>query len=143
MVIEAIRDPSSAPFFEAAARGELVVRICPTCDRRARPETVCCLECAYEPLGWTAVSGRATLVSWAVVHPRPSTAVAPSTPSSEATVPVVLAIVELEEGPWLHTRLFDVDPASAHVGLVLQVAFVASGAEQVPVFQGVTGAGGG
>ena len=130
MAIEAVRDPSSAPFLDAAARGELLVRVCLVCGRPAKPEMVCCPGCAHEPMGWTVVSGRATLVSWAVSHPRPSP------PAAVASAPpLVLAIVELEEGPWLHTRLVDLDPAEARVGLELRVAFVASGSETIPVFQ--------
>jgi uncharacterized OB-fold protein len=143
MAIEAVRDESSAPFFDAAARGELVVRSCPVCGRLGKPEMVCCPGCAHEPMGWTVVSGRATLVSWAVSHPRPSPSagvpgaagVVASAASKPMAAPVVLAIVELEEGPWLHTRLLDVDPSQARVGLPLTVTFVASGSETIPIFQ--------
>ena len=151
------RDDRSAAFFDAAARGQLLIRRCGTCGRWLVPEAGGCYQCGAEDPGWAPASGRGTLVSWAVLHPRHSPAAQASQPgvagtngvtgisgaggasreagasgsagtsgeagasgsagtsgeaavsgvtgtSGEAAV-TVLALVELDEGPWLHTVL--------------------------------------
>lgn len=84
-------DPRSAPFFEAAARDELLIKRCGRCSRWLGPEAAGCPGCGSADPGWQASSGRGTLVSFAVL------------PAED--LPGVLALVELDEGPWLHTRL--------------------------------------
>jgi len=151
------RDDRSAAFFDAAARGQLLIRRCGTCGRWLVPEAGGCYQCGAEDPGWAPASGRGTLVSWAVLHPRHSPAAQASQPgvagtngvtgisgaggasreagasgsagtsgeagasgsagtsgeaavsgvtgtSGEAAV-TVLALVELDEGPWLPTVL--------------------------------------
>ncbi len=107
------RDGRTAPFFDGAADGRLVVRRCEACDRWFAPDETGCPGCGSGELGWAEASGEATLVTWTVVHPRD-----PGEP------PAYLALVELAEGPWLHTRLDGVDPASLREGLPLRAAFV-------------------
>jgi acetyl-CoA acetyltransferase/uncharacterized OB-fold protein len=87
-------DPRSTPFFEAADRGELLIRRCEECGRWLAPSASGCPRCGEnDELSWAAASGLGTLVSWSVVHPRSGGPVA------------VPAFVELAEGPWLATGL--------------------------------------
>ena len=98
------RDERSAPFFDAAAADRLLIRRCAECGRWLAPEAGGCYDCGGEDPGWAAASGHGTLVSWAVLHPRAS---APGQPAR-----TVLALVELDEGPWLHTSLTSTSPAA-------------------------------
>lgn len=68
------------------------------------------------------------LVSWTVVWGRPSGDTAP-----ERTV---LAVCELDEGPWWWSQLMDADPAGLDVGQRLRVEFrrAADEHEAVPLF---------
>jgi acetyl-CoA acetyltransferase/uncharacterized OB-fold protein len=88
-------DPRSAPFFNQAARDELMLKRCGRCERWLAPTASGCPECGEDAdeLAWAAASGQGTLVSWSVVHPRRAGPVA------------VPALVELTEGPWLATGL--------------------------------------
>ncbi|MEQ3549907.1 OB-fold domain-containing protein [Pseudonocardia nematodicida] len=124
------RDASSAAFFEAAARGELLVR-------RGSSGTVLPPEARTDPVDGSSdlvdvsASGEGTLVSWAVVHRAPVPALADA-------VPYVSAVVELAEGPWLIVRLVG-DTDSLHVGEAVEIRFVSSGGpddpgETLPVF---------
>lgn len=129
------RDDASAPFFDAAARGELLVK-------RGPSGTVLAPEARTDPRTgssdlhpWVA-SGEGTLVSWTVVHRAPLPALA-------ASVPYVSAIVELAEGPWLIVRLLADDPARLQVGDPVRVRYLRSGdddaaGEVVPVFEPAT-----
>jgi acetyl-CoA acetyltransferase/uncharacterized OB-fold protein len=87
-------DARSAPFFAAAAEDVLAIRRCDECGTWLAPAASDCTGCSRdgEP-GWAPASGRGTLVSWSVVHPRQDGPVA------------VPAMVELDEGPWLSAGL--------------------------------------
>ncbi|MCO1660419.1 Zn-ribbon domain-containing OB-fold protein [Pseudonocardia humida] len=125
------RDAAGAGFFDAAARGELLLRragdgrlLGPQDDAEARTGSA--------DLAPVVASGRATLVSWAVVHQAPL-------PWLAGAVPYVCAVVELAEGPWLTVRLVDADPGALAAGQPLRVRFVPSGppdgpGETLPVF---------
>jgi uncharacterized OB-fold protein len=130
-----VRDGASAAFYDAAARGELVMLRGPSGtvlppEARTDPETG---SADLEPV---AVSGEGTLVSWAVVHRAP-------VPVLAAAVPYVSAVVELAEGPWLMVRLLVDDPTVLQAGAAVRVRFVRSGgpddegAEVLPVFEPV------
>jgi uncharacterized protein len=86
-------DERSAPFFAAAARDVLLIKRCARCDRWLDPGATGCPECGAADPRWEQAAGSGRLISWAVLP-----AGAPATAS-------VLALVELDEGPWLRTRL--------------------------------------
>jgi uncharacterized OB-fold protein len=120
-------DEASAEFFAAAARGELLVQRCPASGDVLGPQARTCPSCGSADLDPVVVSGRGTLVSWAVVHQAP-------VPSLTAAVPYLTAVVELAEGPWLLVRLVrlvgteDRDGRELRVGLPLVACFLPSGA---------------
>ena len=116
-----VRDDESAPFFDGAARGELMVKRCDACGHHVRPVAIACTACHGTDLSWAASAGTGTLVSWTVVHGRGDD--------------VVAGIVELDEGPWIHARLVDTDPTRLAVGASVAAEFVVAGEERVPVFR--------
>lgn len=105
------RDEASAPFFDGAAREELMIRRCPACGRTHAPTAASCPDCGGTDLEWTPATGQATLVTWAVPYDR-----------ATASPALVFALVELAEGPWMHTRV-DADPATLRAGTPLAVRF--------------------
>ncbi len=117
------RDEASAEFFAAAARGELLMQRCPASGDVLGPQARTCPSCGSADLDPVVVSGRGTLVSWAVVHQAP-------VPSLAAAVPYLTAVVELAEGPWLLARLAGVggDDPELRAGLPLVACFLPSGA---------------
>ena len=87
-------DVRSEPFFTAAGQDVLLVRRCDGCGAWLAPTASGCPGCADDTeLSWAPASGRGSLVSWSVVHPRDG---------GPVSVP---ALVELAEGPWLSTGL--------------------------------------
>jgi uncharacterized OB-fold protein len=120
------RDSKSAAFFDAAARGELFIRRCLTCDQRLAPESGTCLTCDGTDLEWTRAEGTGSLVTWTVVERPPNRAFT-------TLVPYTIAVVELTEGPWLYTRLTEGVPTA--VGQPVHVEFQqVPGGEHYPVF---------
>jgi uncharacterized OB-fold protein len=122
------RDDDSAPFFDAAARHELVIRRCERCERFYPPHQHSCGDGG--PLRWVPAAGSATLVAWAVDHSPPVLALA--SPDGESSV---LGLVELDEGPWMYAPIVDAAGGQLHEGAKLTVRFVRPGdGEVVPVF---------
>ena len=90
------RDDASAEWFDAAADGRLLIRECTACGTLAAPQTTTCPGCGSTALRWTQASGRGVIASYAVVHRREAEA-------------LPLAIIELDEGPWLRAQLQQTD----------------------------------
>ena len=123
------RDEASAEFFDAAARGTLLIRRCPVCGTQWAPARTRCP--AGHALEWTEASGRAVLVTWAVEHEAPLDP-ALATPSGDTSA---FGYVELDEGPWLQVPIVGVDPASLRAGISMQVCFIRPGdGEALPAF---------
>jgi uncharacterized OB-fold protein len=121
-----VRDDFSAPFFDAAAEGRLLLRYSPTSGEWSEPSAVVCSVTQSGDLEWREASGRGSLVTWTVKPGR-------STPEREAE-PWVIGIVELEEGPWLTLALPGADPSLLAVGTPVAVEFVQpDGSEHLPV----------
>jgi uncharacterized OB-fold protein len=122
------RNPATAAFFDGTSLDRFLLQRCSSHGHWNRPQAQRCAQCDSTDLEPEAASGRARLLSWVVVHPRP----AEDRPAGPSKLP---AIVELEEGPWWWTLLVDVDPADLTEGLPLMVRFERpEGSEAVPVF---------
>jgi uncharacterized OB-fold protein len=121
------RNEETAEFLDAAARGEFLVRRCDL-GHFSEPAAVACTTCHSAALSWTVASGRARLVSWAITH---------GTGGAGEPVLNVLAIGELEEGPWWWSCIPDADPAELTAGTPLLVGFErpADAQESLPVFR--------
>ena len=127
------RNAASEVFFDGTADGRFLLLRCQVCGTVNRPQAERCTNCDSTDLVPVPASGRARLVSWVVVHPRPRE----GEPPGPVTVP---AIVELAEGPWWWTQLVGVDPDALTDGQPLEVVFERpEGSEAVPVFAPVAG----
>ena len=118
------RDELTAEFFDGTARGALLIRRCHDCGHDNPPAARTCAGCLSAHLAWTPALGTGGVVSWTVVHDKAS------------GTRTVAAIVELDEGPWLHAQLTSVDPAAIVAGLRVRVDFERpEGGEAIPVFR--------
>lgn len=121
------RDANTDGFLNGTAAGKFLLRHCSN-GHFSEPAAACCTTCGLPDVEYKAASGRARLVSWAVTHGRSADGVA-----SRA----VLAIGELEEGPWWWSCIPGADPDELSVGAPLTVAFERAGDEHeaLPVFR--------
>lgn len=106
----------SAPYWEAAQRSELRMQQCGECRHVRFPPAVLCPRCLSESAQWMRLSGRGTVFSWIVVHQSQH-------PAFNADTPYNVTIVELEEGPRLHTTLIDCTNDQIRIGLPVEVVF--------------------
>jgi uncharacterized OB-fold protein len=105
----------TAEWFDGLNSGRLLLRSCPH-GHRSRPDVLACDVCGALDLGWVEARGRGVVVAIAIDHStRPFTN---------------LAIVELDEGPWLTTR---VEGAPVERGQVVVVGYEDGEGEAYPV----------
>ncbi|MEV6102031.1 OB-fold domain-containing protein [Nocardia sp. NPDC051981] len=117
-------------WFEAARQHRLVVQRCAGCRTLRHPPGPQCPHC--QSFDWDAVqaTGRASLYSWVVAHH-------PRHPSFD--YPLIVGLVELEEGTRLITNLTDVDVAGLEIGMPLTLGWFDADSElSLPVFSPTT-----
>ena len=127
-----VSDDISAPFWEAARRGELVVHRCTGCGSLSYPPRLVCPKCLLDPpaFEWVPVSGRGELVTWTIVRDA-------FLPGFAPLVPYAVGDIRLAEQDDLRfvARLVDVDVDDLRIGLPDAVRFVDGGEDTcVPVF---------
>lgn len=123
-------DALTRPYWEAAARGRLLIRRCASCGRAHHYPREFCPHCWSEEVSWEEASGRAVLYTWSTVHHN-------DLPPFTGRVPYVAAVVDLAEGPRMMTELVDCPADAVRAGMPLEPAF----RDGVPVFRPAQGGG--
>ncbi|MEV5838286.1 OB-fold domain-containing protein [Nocardia sp. NPDC052112] len=88
-------ESSSSP---VGAETTMMIRRCGRCDKLFAPLTAECSTCRSWNLEWSPSSGRGSIVSWRLVHRNVSR-------PHDQVVPLTIAIVELDEGPWVYATI--------------------------------------
>ena len=109
-------DEASAPYFEAAAQGRLMLMRCRACGTYRYPSRDRCDACWSTDTEWVPASGRATLHSWVIFHQVYH-------PAFADKVPYNVAVVELEEGPRITTNIVGCEHDALRAGMPLEVVF--------------------
>ncbi len=120
--------PETAPYWEAANRGELQIQRCHACSRYYFYPRSVCPHCGSTDVTWVTVSGRGHLHTYVISH-RPA-------PGFEEEAPYAIAVVELEEGPRMMANIVGVPntPEELVLEMPLEVRFEPRGEQMVPVF---------
>ncbi len=123
----------TAPYWQAALQRELKLPRCGDCGKFHFYPRSACPHCRSQKLAWAAVSGKGEVYSFTVVHRAPSK-------GFEADVPYVVAVIALDEGPHLMSRLIDVKPDAVHIGQRVTVDFQQCADDAaMPVFKPLPG----
>ena len=118
-----IVDSFTAPFWQAAAVGMLLIRRCKACGEAHWYPRPFCPHCSSDDTDWEPASGGGTIYSYTVTR-------------RAGPVPYVLAYVTLDEGVTMLTNLVDAEIESLHIGQRVRVTFrQAEGGGAVPVFR--------
>ncbi len=115
------------PFWDGVARGELLLQRCARCRRFWLPPSPLCPHCWSREWTRERASGRGAVHSF-VVYRRSYH------PAYRDALPYVVAIVELEEGPRMTTRLAGVDHASVRLGMPVLLSITRVGDTPLPFF---------
>jgi uncharacterized OB-fold protein len=99
-------------WWEMAREGKLGIQRCSQCQTLRHPPRPMCGEC--RSLEWDAVeaSGRGSVCSYTVLH-------YPQFPGYE--YPLVIVLVDLEEGTRLTSQLVDCDPTAVEFGMAVRM----------------------
>jgi hypothetical protein len=122
----------TAPYWTGGLSGELRLQRCANCGHIRYPVSTICPVCWSAEHAWTAMSGRGTVQSYIVFERAYHEAWAEQ-------VPYVVALIELDEGPVVHSNVVGVDPDQARVGQPVTVVFERrSATAALPQFTPVT-----
>ncbi|MFB6122649.1 MAG: Zn-ribbon domain-containing OB-fold protein [Haloferacaceae archaeon] len=121
-------NPETEAFWRAADEGQFLLSACPDCGLVYHYPRSLCPDCFGDDVDWVEADGTGTVYAYSVserVDGWP-----------EDALPLVLAYVELAEGPRVMTNLVDVAPADVAIGMAVEVQFVPTEADDVavPVF---------
>ena len=78
-------------FYEGLKEGKLLGLVCKSCGKYTVPAKICCAECGSTEIEAVQLSGKGKIKTYTVIRVAPE----------GFTPPYILAMVELEEGPWL------------------------------------------
>lgn len=120
-----VPDAVSTPFWEGIAEGVLRIQHCQACGRYVFYPRAVCPHCTSVDLGWVEASGSGRIHSYTVVRRAPA--------DYRDEIPYVVALVELDEGVRMMTRLVGVEPADVRVDLPVEVAI--QGDPRLPYFR--------
>lgn len=115
--------PELSPFWQAAARGTLLLPYCQECSQTHWHPRAFCPHCGSDQLHWQPASGASTLHTFSVIH--------------KAREPsYVLAYVRLDEGPLALTNIVGANTDDLCIGMPLRVAFRQTNeGRHAPVFE--------
>ncbi|ALM83437.1 Zn-ribbon domain-containing OB-fold protein [Bordetella sp. N] len=94
---------------QALAQGQFLIQRCDACARAVFFPRMICPHCGSDKLAWQTPSGRGTVYSTTVVRRKP-----------DAGGDYNVALVDLEEGARLMSRVDGIAPADVHIGMPVQ-----------------------
>ena len=104
-------------FWDGARAHELRIQTCTRCGERYFPPTPRCPSCGSFDMAWIVASGRGTLYSWA----------APHHPQAHGfRYPVLVGLVQLEEGTRLVSNIVGCHHDDLRIGMPLEVCWLDS-----------------
>jgi uncharacterized OB-fold protein len=128
-----IPDAISAPFFDGARQGRLMLQHCGACSGWSFPVRERCPHCFAAQLSWRQASGRGTLYTFTIMHQVMN-------PGFAASVPYNVAQIDLDEGVRMIANVVGVDNAALRPGMRLEAVFEEIGEDvSVPKFRPVAG----
>ena len=126
-----VPDEISAPFFDGARAGRLMLQHCGACGRWSFPVRERCPHCLAGSLGWRAASGRGTLYTFAIMH-------RVMNPAFASEVPYNVCQIDLDEGVRMVANVIGIANDQLHIGMKLEAVFEEVGTEvSIPKFRPV------
>ena len=122
------QDSDSRPYWEGLKQGELRIQRCDACGRAVFYPRSLCPHCFADQLSWIVASGRGSIYSYTVAHQ----AFGPFA----AQTPFIVAIIELEEGVRMMSRIIDAPREQVAIGVSVRVTFEPAGEDvTLPYFR--------
>jgi uncharacterized protein len=113
--------PETKAFWDAAAEGRFLIRVCTACGKAHWYPRPICPFCFSPETHWTEASGRGRIYSFSVMR--------------RAEVPYAIGYVTLAEGPTMLTNLVNCNFDGLAIGREVRLVFTPSeGGPMVPTF---------
>ena len=112
-------------FWEGADRHELVIQRCAECGTRRHPPGPMCGACGSLRTEYERSTGKGRVLSWMLSHH----------PNRPDDAPVVVILVELEEGIRIVSNLIDAPGPGPYEELPVEVDFIDHEDAVIPVFR--------
>lgn len=109
-------DADTRPFWEACAQHELRIQHCQACGSYIFYPRAVCPNCMSDQLMWEKISGHGRLYSYTIAY-------RPSEPFFADRVPLVIGLVQLEEGPRMMTNIVNCPFEELQCDLPVHVIF--------------------
>lgn len=116
----------SRPYWDAVAEGRLVFQRCDSCIRAVFPPRKFCPNCASPNFSWEDSAGTGSVYSYSVVERG-------ALEEFKADLPYVVAVVELDEGYRMVSRIVDSQPDDVGCDVRVRVRIGEDGS-RLPVF---------
>ena len=126
-----VPDDISAPFFDGAREGRLMLQHCAACARWSFPVRERCPHCLAGKLGWRAASGRGILYTFAIMHQVMN-------PGFAAEMPYNVSQIDLAEGVRMVANVVGIPNQQLRIGMAVEAVFEEVGAGvSIPKFRPV------
>ncbi len=103
-------------FYEGLKEGKLLGLKCNSCNTYTCPPKINCAQCNSLDMDIVELNGKAEIKTFTVVRVCPE--------GFEGELPYVVALAELEEGPWVCGRVVGVDPDKVTMDIIGKKATV-------------------
>ena len=121
--------PHSQAFWDATPQGKFLIQHCKDCDSNIFYPRRDCPECWSNNLDWIEASGKGEVFSFSVTYEGVE-------PKFVPDLPIILAWVDLPEGPRVNTNIINCEPEDVSIGMPVEVVFVKVTDEiTIPYFQ--------
>lgn len=114
-------------WWDQAAAGQLVIQRCTSCQQLRHPPRPMCNHCQSMDWDYIQASGKGVICSYTVLHH-------PKFPGYD--YPLVIILVDLEEGTRFTSQLIDCDPDAVDFGMAVEMVMQKDAdGFQLPVFK--------
>lgn len=106
------------PFWTAAKQRKLVMQKCKRCGILNFFPKPWCIECGHRGLEWVEVKPQGTVYSHTVAY-----TVMMNFPAWKDDLPVVMCIIDLDDGPRMYGQVTGCSPEKVHIGMRVEAYF--------------------
>ena len=106
------------PFWTAAKQGKLVLQKCGKCSTFNFFPKPWCIECGSRDLNWTDAKTSGTVYSFTI-----SRSVAMNFPGWEAELPILMCLIDLDDGVCLYGQVKGCKPEDMKIGMRVEAFF--------------------
>ena len=122
-----VPDADTKPYWDGIAAGELRLQRCEACGAAVFYPRAVCPHCLGGPLRWFTAAGTGRVYSYTVAH-RAFGEFAEQTPFT-------VALVDLDEGVRMLTRIVGTSPGTVEIGLRVQMTVAQIAGADLPCFR--------